>query len=183
MSIAHDDLGALFGFLDHDELSLLDVVERYVNYHGGLNHGHQVLLIRQLRKAAAVLDAPAAAEYGDRDIVWDDGRIAPGFLDRFAPGFVTAFYHAAPAIDFTRATILPASPNQWRSTDLPAPLNIRLRQETRPAVEVLFGEGHLLFVSPVRLSALRPGRRVRLGRRRLTRVPSLHRGPPSRRRR
>ena len=148
MSIAQDNLNALFGFLGRDDLNLQDVVERYVNYHGSLYHGHRLLLIRQLRNAAAVLDASVAAQCADHEIVHDDGRIATEFLQRFASGFVGAFYDEAPWVNFTRKTILAASVNEWCSTDLPAPFNIRLGKAKRPAVDILFGQGHSLFVSP-----------------------------------
>ncbi|MEO8716444.1 MAG: hypothetical protein ABI369_15680, partial [Acetobacteraceae bacterium] len=157
MSAQRADLTKLFRFLNDESLNLQDLVERYVNYHGLLYHGHQMLLIRRLRAAAAVLDAPATAQYADRDIVWPDGRIAPEFLTCFTPGFAGAWYDAASATDLARTLILAACVNEWRSTTLPAPFNIRLGQAERPAIEILFGKASHLFVSPYGYQRYDPG--------------------------
>ncbi len=142
------DLDQLFGFLLDEGLSLPALIERYVNYHGALDFGHEILLIQRLRAAASILDEQAVVAFNDRDIVEQGGRIGRGFLVRFAPGFAGAYYDPAPDDDFERTLILPASPNEWCSADLPAPFNIRLQRAERPAVEMLFGPGRQLFVSP-----------------------------------
>lgn len=148
MTIQEANLAALFGFLRDDTLALCSLLERYVAYRGSLYQGHRILLGKQLIRAAALLDAPAAAEYRAGDVLLPDGRIAEGFLHRFAPEFARAFYDDGPTTDFTRETLVAASPNEWRSTMLPPPLNNRLRIPARPALDALFAERRFLFVSP-----------------------------------
>jgi hypothetical protein len=147
MSQKQADLAQLFGFLSDAGLGLDALIERYLGYHGSLHFGHQTLLVASLRRAASLLDEPTAARLGHRDVLWADGRIAPAFLERFAPRFTGAYYDAGSDAAFERACMLPASRNEWCSTDLPAPLNIRLGQAERPEIAVLFGAGRRLFVS------------------------------------
>ena len=142
------DLGAFLAFLSAGPASVEALVARYLTFHGRLYFGHLQWVFQRLREAVAISDPATATGLAMSDVILPDSRIAPRFLERYAPAFRDAYYAPAPLDRFERLTLFPASPNEWRDSALPAPFNIRLGAAERPRVDLLRGRAPSLFVSP-----------------------------------
>ncbi len=142
------DLGALLAFLSAGPTSVHALVGRYLAFHGRLYFGHLQWVFRRLREAVAAFDPETAAALTWSDVVLPDSRIAPRFLERYAPEFRDAYFEPAPCDGFERIPLFPAGVNEWRDTSLPPPFNIRLGAAERPGVGLLRGRAPSLFVSP-----------------------------------
>ncbi len=135
------DRARLFSLFSHPDLAVGELVGRYLDYHGGIDFGHQTLLFERLRRAVG------EPELQLREVVGEDWRINDGFLRRFAPEFGDAYYAPGPD-DFDRRLLLPASVNQWRADIPPVPFNHRLALPERPELQALIAPPGPLFVGP-----------------------------------
>ncbi len=141
------DLGAFLAFLSAGPASVHELIGRYLAFHGRLYFGHMRWVFRRLREAVAEADPASAAALGLGEVILPDARIAPGFLERYAPEFRDAYYAPATPEAFERVALFPAGVNEWHDTSLPRPFNIRLGAAERPGVDLLRGRAPSLFVS------------------------------------
>jgi hypothetical protein len=141
------DLGGFLAFLSAGPASVRELVGRYLAFHGQLYFGHRQWVFRRLREAIADADPVAAAGLVLGDVILPDTRLAPGFLERYAPEFRDAYFAAEAPDRFERIALLPAGVNEGCDTTLPRPFNIRLGLAERPGVDLLRGRAPSLFVS------------------------------------
>ena len=81
------------------------------------------------------------------DILGHHGEILPSIVERC--GLPPLFYYPVPAgLDvFDKTVIIEKSKNQWASTRLPQPFNLRMHRLDRPGLDMFKGAGGKLFVS------------------------------------
>jgi hypothetical protein len=137
------DLGAYFGFIRNPAKTVDGFIADYINYHGELNFGQQVLFIQRLKE----LLGAAGAHLTHDDIL--DGKAAPqaAFLKSFSPANAGQYY-APVAAAAAALEVLPESASEWHTTRLPAPMNMRLHLQTRPALTIFQTAGQHIFIGP-----------------------------------
>jgi capsular polysaccharide biosynthesis protein len=140
------DLRELFSFLDGPVNDLEALISAYLGYHGGLNFGHLTLLYERIISTITEQNTGRRADFPRHAVIGDHAELKGEFLAEFAPSLLTHCYNASD-VDFPRIGLIPESRNEWAFTSLPAPFNLRIGRDTRPAVDIYIGEKRQLFVS------------------------------------
>ncbi len=145
------DVHEFFSFINSEGHTFESVVWWYLDFHGLLNWGQQGVIFDQIKS----LLGPAGANLTRTDVLGANAELTRAILEKISPAVAGSYYTPVPA-PATKTELLAESDNEWCSSTLPAPVNMRLRLPRRPAWNLYEVTGHSLFIAPYGYQAFDP---------------------------
>ena len=139
------DRNYFFSFVFNNQLSLEQLLNAYLAYHGPMFNDQRTHLLARLAKELK----QRGIELSDDQILDVDQTLKLDNVREFIPALQQHCYYVQSTAETHRVEILPASQNELIDLSLPKPLNRCMHRSNRPSFLALqVPKGRSLFIGP-----------------------------------
>ena len=142
------DIREIFKIALNKNYSIKEIIEQYMEYHGGMNFGHFMLFFEKIKNKAMLIDEETASKFTQTDIIDLNSELQRNFLEKYAPEFSGSYYRPGDMQDFCVDEVFPEEKNEFIGIELPGIYNQRFKLDRRPAFRIYSGKRNSLYISP-----------------------------------